>query len=470
MPVVPTTINSEAEWAAEGAKQGARSRKSSSANSMQEPLLSSSAVILVASANSTTASEAAATEYKLYPVRWWVLFVFCLIAFGQSLIWISWSPITPQAMDYYNCSEASIDLLLNWGTICYVLFAIVCARWGRTAQGLRKMMYAAAVFEIVAVVLRLIPVFIYHERLQPYAIYFAHAAHISNALACPPISVTVTKVSCVWMGAHERVAATAVAVVSNNMGTAVGMIVAPYLVAEGHPEQVPRLLYMHAAFGALLAVCIFSYLPVRPPTHPSPAAEQMFATRPAPFGPSFRAALKNVHLVLLALCAGAVTGIFNTWSGILATAMPADAFNQTTVGWFAAGATLSAIAGGIFHALLLAWHPRLRRELKRLIITLIWMALGCGVWFSLSLASVFSDRPILGGFSTSLPSLGMAICLLGWFVGSSYPLAFELAVSRHASAHRSPSRLARACASLARLSFAHLSRVARCFCCSLRPG
>ena len=38
------------------------------------------------------------TPYRVYPVRWWVLYLFCLLAFGQSLIWITFSPVTAETM------------------------------------------------------------------------------------------------------------------------------------------------------------------------------------------------------------------------------------------------------------------------------------------------------------------------------------------------------------------------------------
>lgn len=53
-------------------------------------------------------------EPKVYWSRWWVLFLFAFLAFNQSLIWITFSPITDITKAYYGISESSVDLMLNW--------------------------------------------------------------------------------------------------------------------------------------------------------------------------------------------------------------------------------------------------------------------------------------------------------------------------------------------------------------------
>ena len=50
-----------------------------------------------------------ANAYKVYRRRWWVLFVFSMLAFGQSLIWITYSPIvrnTQARTDEQACTHA----------------------------------------------------------------------------------------------------------------------------------------------------------------------------------------------------------------------------------------------------------------------------------------------------------------------------------------------------------------------------
>lgn len=174
------------------------------------------------------------------------------------------------------------------------------------------MVLLAAWFEFSACAIRILPVLAPHT-LSSSAIYFLHVAQILNALACPPISVTVTKLSCTWMGQSERSVTTAVAVVCNNLGSAVGMVLAPYLVSK--PDDMPRLLWTHLGFSIFALVCTLAHFPAAPPSHPSPAAREM-SNAPVP---SFKRALSHTFrtptFVALTIGGGAVMGIFNSWSG-----------------------------------------------------------------------------------------------------------------------------------------------------------
>jgi hypothetical protein len=59
--------------------------------------------------NGGLAAVPPADEYAGTPERWWVLFVFCLLSFGQSLIWVTFSPITDFTEKYYSISEFQVE-------------------------------------------------------------------------------------------------------------------------------------------------------------------------------------------------------------------------------------------------------------------------------------------------------------------------------------------------------------------------
>ena len=65
-------------------------------------------------------SSSSTTTYRLYPQRFYVLFVFSLLSFNQNVIWLTFSPIARNAEKYYGMSEATVDLLLNWGSIIFI--------------------------------------------------------------------------------------------------------------------------------------------------------------------------------------------------------------------------------------------------------------------------------------------------------------------------------------------------------------
>jgi hypothetical protein len=57
------------------------------------------------------------SAYLAYPGRFYILFVYAFLCFNQNLIWLTFSPIARSAEEYYNITDNTIDLLLNWGSI-----------------------------------------------------------------------------------------------------------------------------------------------------------------------------------------------------------------------------------------------------------------------------------------------------------------------------------------------------------------
>ena len=49
--------------------------------------------------------------YRVYGYRWVVLGVFMLINLTIQMLWITYSPIIPQAAEFYNVSESLIVFL-----------------------------------------------------------------------------------------------------------------------------------------------------------------------------------------------------------------------------------------------------------------------------------------------------------------------------------------------------------------------
>jgi sugar phosphate permease len=429
---------------------------------------------------SATPAPAAAADgspiYRVYPQRYWVLFLFCFVAFGQGLVWISLSPITKLSKEYYGISTATVDLLLNYGTILYVAAAPFASQFGSTPQGLRRMILLAAWLEALAALLRVVPELPggIHDALHREgaaggvtgAVVLLHIGAILNAVACPPVAVTCTKLSCVWFGERERTSVTALAVVANNAGTAAGMLFAPYLVSEAN--DMPKLMWLQLAYTFAGLVACLVYLPAMPPTHPSPAAAVMFerasaaaaataAAGSAPtmataggeaaaqfssssssssvaapaeaadldFLPAARAILRNKDFVLMALSCGLAQGLLTTWCSVLSTILP-DSYSQTTIGWFSFGSTFASIVGGVVMAFI-AQRDSCRRRIKTFIVALLVIAMLSAALFASMLPSPFSSSSLI---PASTPVLGTIITLLGWCIGSAYPLAFELAAEQ----------------------------------------
>eukprot|EP01051_Picozoa_sp_SAG22_P016436 SAG22_NODE_2322_length_2717_cov_5.829641_1_plen_209_part_00 len=64
--------------------------------------------------------QAEATEVAVSPMRFWALFVYCLGSFFQNVVWIQFSTIVPQTVEYYHVSTDAVNFLVVLGGIFYV--------------------------------------------------------------------------------------------------------------------------------------------------------------------------------------------------------------------------------------------------------------------------------------------------------------------------------------------------------------
>ena len=80
-------------------------------------------------------SEIITTECKSYHRRWYILFVFSLLAGLQACVWNTWGPITGSAEAVFDWGDQQIALLENWGPITYIL-SFVLFSWLLDVKGM----------------------------------------------------------------------------------------------------------------------------------------------------------------------------------------------------------------------------------------------------------------------------------------------------------------------------------------------
>ncbi|CAF1148077.1 unnamed protein product [Adineta ricciae] len=179
--------------------------------------------------------------YRTYPQRFYVLFVFFLLSFNQNIIWLTFSPIARNAEKYYQMSEATVDLLLNWQSILFIPFLPLAYILLNKQHGLRKCVMLVATLIFIATILRLIPLIISHPsspHFHTISMPFLHAGHILNAICYPLVTAPVSQLSCEWFGLNERTRATTIAIIANNFGGTIGYVISPFIVSS--PECVPE--------------------------------------------------------------------------------------------------------------------------------------------------------------------------------------------------------------------------------------
>lgn len=84
--------------------------------------------------NNLSSSYTNTDEVKIYKTRWYILFMYCLIAILQNIMWNTWGPIQATARAVYDWDDYVIDLLAAWGCITFCI-AMIPFAWIMDVKG-----------------------------------------------------------------------------------------------------------------------------------------------------------------------------------------------------------------------------------------------------------------------------------------------------------------------------------------------
>ncbi|CAF4562900.1 unnamed protein product [Rotaria sp. Silwood1] len=369
--------------------------------------------------------------YKVYSSRFYVLFVFSLLAFNQCTIWLTFSPIARNTENYYNITEATVDLLLNWGPIIFIPCLPLTSILLNQPNGLRYCVIVLAVTDFLAALSRVLPSVIITSSSDPnfnkVALPFIHIGQILNAACGPLVMAPVSQLSCLWFAPHERTRATTIAIFANNFGATIGFVINPFIVAL--PEHVPRLLYIHLGLAFIACVLALLYFPSKPPSAPSAAAELLILDPTNnENNHNWRTFLRDIwkcfttpSFLFLSIAGGLLYGTFSAWTGLYDIILEPENYTEEQAGWFGFGSSMAGIVGGLCLSYL-ADTNRFQHSLKTLILISFIACLFSIIWFELCVHSLFYDKHILS--STAL-TIGLSTALAGLFSGAASPLIYE---------------------------------------------
>ncbi|XP_065177837.1 solute carrier family 49 member 4-like [Sycon ciliatum] len=367
--------------------------------------------------------EATTQGLKVYKRRFWVLFAFSLLSAQQSNIWLTYGVIPNETCDYYGVDSWQVDLLAAWGPIIFIPF-VFFSSWYLQRYGLRSLVRLGAWLVLIGTGLRcLIP-----RGYETDLFFLVHIGQILNAAVGPIVMATPPKLSVDWFPASQRTSATAISAVSNSFGVAFGFLLVPALVSSFNAMGYAGVQYMvFTEFWMTAAICamVFAYFPAHPPTPPSLSSQ----TERLPFKESLLAASSNSTFWILCICGGVSQGIFSGWSSVLSIILNKQSgynddvsvsgkemFVKSTA-WLGCLSTIIGIIAGLTFGFIADLLPR---NLKRLILVLLFACVACFTWFVLSVYKVAHVNWLGSAFIS---------CVLGSsFLGATNPLFYEAAV------------------------------------------
>ncbi|KAL3052113.1 hypothetical protein OYC64_004798 [Pagothenia borchgrevinki] len=347
-------------------------------------------------------------ETKLYLRRFAVLAVFSLYSLSNAFQWIQYSIITNVFMQYYGVTSDKVDWLSIVYMVTYVPL-IFPATWLLDRKGLRLTALLGAGLNCAGAWMKCASVS--QDRF---------GVTVSAQVVCSVAQVFIlglpSRVASVWFGPKEVSTACAVAVLGNQLGTAIGFLLPPVLVPNtpDDPEltgrNISKMFYGTAAVSTtlfFLTVLVIKDRPLLPPSH----AQAVLPDSPGEdysYKQSIINLMKNKAFVLLLVSYGIMTGSYYSVSTLLNQMIMACYKNQElNAGRIGLTLVVAGMVGSILCGL---WLDHTKTYKMTTLIVYFLSFLGMIVFtFTLNLNNillVFFTAGALGFFMTGYLPLG----------------------------------------------------------------
>ncbi len=330
-------------------------------------------------------------EYRLYPYRWVALAVFMFVNLMVQLLWVSYSPITKQAAEFYGVTDNKIGQLAMSFMVVYVILSIPIS-WAIDKFGFRKAVGFGALLMGVFGLLR---------GFAGPNYTMVMLCSIGIGIGQPFLMNSWTTLPARWFEKGFRATAVGLVTLSGLIGIALGMVITPALEATIRIDIIQMAYGAVALFSAIVFIILARDNPPTPPSRESADDRALVLD-------GLKSALSNKMFWLLVFIQFLGMAIFNGLTTWIEPIFRNRGIDSTHAGDL--GALI--LVGGIIGAIVLpAFSDQLRKRKMFLFI------------------GVASSIPFLIAltFIPSYPLLMVCAFLMGFFLVSASPIAMQFA-------------------------------------------
>jgi MFS family permease len=330
-------------------------------------------------------------QFQLYGYRWVVLLVFMFINLTMQTLWITYAPITGPAAEFYGVSDLQIGLLAMSFMIAFIPLSLPVS-WAIDTFGMRKTVSIGALLMGVFGLLR---------GLAGSNYSLVLLCTLGIAAAQPFLLNAWTKVPANWFAIEERATAVGLVTLANLVGTGLGMLLTPFLIAR---FSIPDVQLIFGAVAMFSAVLFLTLAREAPPTPPCPPGQEVRAL----MLDGLKHALKTRYFWYCLAISFIGFGIFNGITTWVENIIRPRGFNPTDAGTL--GALL--LVGGLFGAVTIPPFSDKQRKRRRYIL----------LGLSLSIPGLIGIT-----FASSHWLLFLSAFAFGFFLISTSPIVMQYA-------------------------------------------
>jgi FLVCR family MFS transporter 7 len=252
-------------------------------------------------------------EYREYKYRWVVLTLFVLVSVAGGFANTTCAPITNEVSAIYDVSVIWVEMNTMIYEFVFILM-IFPANYITDTFEIRvavsfTQMNCAASFTLLGSILRLGAQWSFWPVLIGNGFVAFGMTFMSGCTA---------KISAFWFRPDwvcftQRTNSTMIASVSNIIGGAVGVVIAPIFVTENSKSQFVVLLLFETCLTVVICVLTLIFTRNRPPTPPSPSG----ATKRDAFVPALKSIMSNFSFVMTLSVVSLSLGTFNVFNTVV---------------------------------------------------------------------------------------------------------------------------------------------------------
>ncbi|HVO38454.1 MAG TPA: MFS transporter [Spirochaetia bacterium] len=327
------------------------------------------------------------TTVQVYRYRWLILAAFMVITAINQGLWITFAPITSDAMKFYATSDLAIGLLSLCFMVIYILVFLPSA-WLIDTWGIRATVSLGAGLTAVFAMTRGI-------FAGNFTLVFISQAGI--ALGQPLVLGATTKLAGRWFPADERATATGLGTLAIYLGVLLSLIVTPILTTGLGMRGM-----LLASGGAAVVAAAFFIIVARekPPTPVGPAREEV---RSLMFD-GLRSMIRKRDFILLLAIFFVGLGMFNGVTTWIEEIVGPRGFSTAQAGLSGGLMLIGGVAGAAVIPLI---SDSMRRRRPFVIIALVGLLPGLlGVTFATTYWLLLVSSFVFGFFLLSAGPVG----------------------------------------------------------------
>lgn len=327
------------------------------------------------------------SEFKVYGYRWVMLVVYMFIVAMNQLLWITFAPITSEAVQYYGVSELWIGILSMSFMVVFIAVSIP-ASWIIDRFGIRIGVGTGAL---------LTGVFGLTRAFASTNFDLLLLSQIGIAIGQPFLLNAITKLSARWFPINERATASGLGTLSMYIGILAGMIFTPFLSLS---SGIDGMLYFYGILAVIAALIFILFAKEGPPTAPCLPGQEERALVLDGFKIIFRS--KDFLWLMLIFFIG--LGVFNSVTTWIEGILNARNFTVTEAGITGGVMIAAGIAGAMIIPIL---SDRYRKRVPFIQLALVGATLGLiGISYSTNYSVILISGAVLGFFLLSSGPIG----------------------------------------------------------------